>query len=119
MCDHKSEDGSFFGYKTHIAMSGAYNNSSHNHIQGKGRRVGTTGACSAESQNGMEVETIIGDTVYSEKENFKLAQDNQKGFKLVTKLTPVISQGGKQPEQVFEYNKDAGMFVCPAGHMAI
>jgi hypothetical protein len=34
-------------------------------------------------------------------------------------LIPSIEQGFRQQENTFDYNKDAGMFVCPAGHMAI
>ena len=37
----------------------------------------------------------------------------------MAKLNPAISQGSRRAEQSFEFNKDAGMFVCPAGHMAI
>lgn len=35
------------------------------------------------------------------------------------KLHPAISHGLRKDEDKFDYNKDAGMFVCPAGHMAI
>ena len=33
-------------------------------------------------------------------------------------LNPVISNGTRKGA-TFDYNKDAGMFVCPAGHMAV
>ncbi|RAN84178.1 IS5/IS1182 family transposase, partial [Bacillus sp. SRB_28] len=32
---------------------------------------------------------------------------------------PNITQGTRQKEDEFEFNKDAGMYVCKAGHMAI
>lgn len=32
---------------------------------------------------------------------------------------PQITQGGRKKEGEFEFNKDAGMYVCKAGHMAI
>lgn len=69
--------------------------------------------------NGMEVETVIGDTVYSGKDNIILAQDEKKGFELVAKLHPAISNGARKVEDKFEFNKDARMFACPAGHLAI
>lgn len=51
----------------------------------------------------------------------KKARDEH--FELVAKLNPSISQGFRKEEDKFDYNKDAGMFVClfvcPAGHMAI
>ena len=37
----------------------------------------------------------------------------------MSRLNPSISQGVRKEEDRFDYNKDAGMFVCPAGHMAI
>jgi hypothetical protein len=44
---------------------------------------------------------------------------NEQEIKVVAKLNPSISQGFRKQEDIFDYNKDAGMFVCPAGHMAI
>lgn len=67
--------------------------------------------------NGIEVETIIGDTAYSGKDNLKIA--TEQDIKIVAKLLPAISQGTRKEEDKFDYNKDAGMFVCPAGHLAI
>ena len=43
----------------------------------------------------------------------------EENIELVAKLNPCISQGFRKEEDKFDYNKDAGMFVCPAGHMAI
>ena len=66
----------------------------------------------------MEVDTVIGDTAYSEKENIQYAKEEE--FQLVSKLNPQITQGGLiTKEDEFEFNKDAGMYVCKAGHMAI
>jgi hypothetical protein len=38
---------------------------------------------------------------------------------LVAKLNPQITQGTRKNEEEFQFNKDAGMYVCKAGHMAI
>ena len=67
--------------------------------------------------NGIEVETIIGDAAYSGKENLNIA--SQQNIKVVAKLNPSITQGFRKDEYRFDYNKDADMFVCPAGHLAI
>ncbi len=40
-------------------------------------------------------------------------------MQLISKLNPNITQGTRQKEDEFEFNKDAGMYVCKAGHMAI
>lgn len=115
---HKSEDSSFFGYKTHLAIT-------------EERIITAAVVTSAEKgdgpqlpqlieqsrQNGMTIDTVIGDGAYSGKENLKLA--NQDNIKIVAKLNPAVSQGARKEESKFEFNKDAGMFVCPAGHMAI
>jgi len=68
-------------------------------------------------ENGIEVDTIIGDAAYAGKENLKLTSG--QNIKIVAKLNPSITQGFRKDEDKFDYNKDADMFVCPAGHMAI
>src|SRR5699024_11670897 len=65
---------------------------------------------------GMEVDTVIGDAAYSEKGNIEYTNKNE--VELVAKLNP-ITQGTRTKEDEFEVNKDAGMYVCKAGHMAI
>ena len=115
---HKSADSSFFGYKTHIAMTeeriitAAVVTSGE---KGDGPQLPTLLAIS--QHNGIEVDTIIGDTAYSGKANLELAK--QQDIQVVAKLLPSISQGFRKDPQGFDYNKDAGMAVCPAGHMAI
>ncbi|EDV1393215.1 IS5/IS1182 family transposase, partial [Salmonella enterica subsp. enterica] len=63
------------------------------------------------------VKTVIGDAAYSEKDNISYTKNNE--IELVAKLNPLITQGGRKKEDEFLFNKDAGMYVCPAGHMAI
>ena len=40
-------------------------------------------------------------------------------MKLVSKLNPSVTQGFRRKEDEFQFNKDAGMYICKAGHMAI
>jgi hypothetical protein len=115
---HKTVDSSFFGFKTHIAMSDERIITA---------AIVTTGEKSdgkylqelveKSKATGMEIETVIGDTAYSEKENIQYA--NQNELQLVAKLNPNITQGTRKKEDEFEFNKDAGMYVCKAGHLAI
>lgn len=115
---HKTADSSFFGYKTHIAMTE--------------ERIITAATVTTGEKNdgkelnnlyykskatGMEIDTIIGDAAYSEKGNIELAKEEE--IKLVAKLNPGVTQGNRKKENEFQYNKDAGMYVCHAGHMAI
>ena len=60
-------------------------------------------------ETGMEIETVIGDTAYSEKDNIQYAKENE--LQLVSKLNPHITQGDTKKEDEFEFNKDAGMYV--------
>lgn len=115
---HKTEDSSFFGFKTHIAMTeeriitAAVVTSAE-----KGDGPELPALLEISQDNGIDVDTIIGDAAYSGKENLKIA--GEQDIKIVSKLNPSITQGFRKQENIFDYNKDAGMFVCPAGHMAI
>jgi len=115
---HKTSDSSFFGYKTHLAMSE--------------ERIITAAVLTTGEKNdgkqlqnlieksekaGIQVEAVIGDAAYSEKENIIYSNTNK--INLVAKLNPNITQGARSKEDEFEFNKDAGMYVCKAGHLAI
>jgi transposase len=115
---HKTSDSSFFGYKTHIAMSEERIITAATITTGEkndGKQLETLIEKSIEA--GIEVETVIGDAAYSEKGNIEYANENE--IKLVAKLNPSVTQGFRTKEDEFEFNKDAGMYVCKAGHMAI
>lgn len=117
---HKSEEDSFFGYKTHIAMSDERIITAATVTSGeKGDGPQLEELVEQSRANGMIVETVVGDTAYSGKNNIILSNDEEKGFELVARLNPTISNGTRKEADRFDYNKDAGMFVCPAGHMAI
>jgi hypothetical protein len=110
---HKSADSSFFGFKTHIAMSDERIITA---------AIVTTGEKSdgkyleelvkKSKETGMVINTVIGDTAYSEKDNIQYAKKAE--FQLVSKLNPLITQGKRAKEDEFEFNKDAGMYVCKA-----
>jgi hypothetical protein len=69
-------------------------------------------------ETGIEVENIIGDAAYSEKENINYAKE--ENIKLISKLSKTVTHGNRRKSKTtFEYNKDAGMYVCQAGHMSI
>ncbi len=115
---HKTADSSFFGYKSHIAM---------NEERIITAAVVTTGEktdgkylqtlIEKSRKTGMEIDTVIGDTAYSERENIEYTNKNE--LQLVSKLHPTVTQGRRKEEDKFEFNKDARMYVCKAGHMAI
>lgn len=117
---HKSADSSFFGYKTHLAMTQERIITAAVVTSGeKGDGPELPMLLEMSQDNGIEVDTIIGDSAYSGKENLKLKDRDGQNIKIVAKLNPSITQGFRKDEDRFEYNKDAGMFVCPAGHLAV
>jgi hypothetical protein len=114
---HKSSDSSFFGYKTHLAMSEERIITAAVVTSGeKGDGPELPKLLEISKENGIEVDTIIGDSAYSGKENLELA--NQQNINVVARLNTIITQGCRKEEDKFDYNKDADRFVCPAGHMA-
>lgn len=115
---HRSADSSFFGYKTHIAMTEERIITAAVVTSGeKGDGPELPKLLGISQENGIEVNTIIGDAAYSGKENLKLTSG--QNITVVARLNPSITQGFRKEEDKFDYNKDADMFVCPAGHMAI
>lgn len=115
---HKTADSSFFGYKTHIAMNEERIITAALVTTGEksdGKYLQTLIEKSRET--GMEIDTIIGDTAYSEKDNIEYTNENE--LQLVSKLHPNVAHGSRKDEEKFDFNKDAGMYVCKAGHMAI
>ncbi|MCB8816350.1 IS1182 family transposase [Desulfosporosinus shakirovi] len=116
---HKTADTSFFGYKTHIAMTeeriitAAVVTSGEKH---DGKQLQELVEKSEEA--GIEVRNIIGDKAYSEKDNIGYTKENN--ICLVSKLSKSVThlQAGRTNPNAFEFNKDAEMYVCQAGHMS-
>lgn len=115
---HKTADTSFFGYKTHIAMTPERIITAATITTGEkhdGKEL--TDLIEKSESAGIDVEAIIGDGAYSEKDNLDYCSEN--GIKNVSKLSKSVTHGNGKNKDDFEYNKDAGMYVCKAGHMAI
>jgi transposase len=114
---HKTSDTSFFGYKTHLAMTEERIITAAIITSGEksdGKQLKSL--IEKSKKTGMKIDNVIGDKAYSEKENIEYAcSDN---LKLISKLNSSITQGLRKKEDEFAFNKDAGMYVCKAGHMA-
>ena len=116
---HKTYDTSFFGYKTHLAMTeeriitAATVTSGEKH---DGKQL--KGLVEKSREVGVEVHAIIGDAAYSEKENIEYTEEEE--INLVSKLNKTVTHGNRhQTSTNFEFNKDAGMYVCQAGHISV
>lgn len=115
---HKTVDTAFFGYKSHLGMSEERIITAAVITTGeKGDGSYLKDLIEKSELSGMKVKEVLGDTAYSGKDNIEYTQ--KKKIKLISKLNPTISQGIRKKEDEFDYNKDAGMYICPAGHIAI
>lgn len=117
---HKTADSRFFGYKTHLAMTEERIITAAIVTSGeKGDGPELPKLLNQAQSNGMEVNTIIGDGAYAGKENLKLKDQQGNKIKIVARINPTITHGARKDEEKFDYNKDADLFVCPAGHLAM
>jgi hypothetical protein len=114
---HKTADTAFFGYKTRLAIDDN---------QLITAAVVTTGEqpdgkylpelIEKSQANGLDVKTVLGDAAYSGKDNLIYTQG--KDITLVARLNPSVSKGTRDENDGFNFNKDAGMMICPAGEMS-
>lgn len=117
---HKTFDTSFFGYKTHLAMSPERVITAVVVSTGDQADNQFTQALIEQSnENGYPVDTLIGDGAYSGKHDLAYGETHQ--IKIVSKTNEYVYQGNPRASRCkgFTFNKDAGMYVCTAGHMAI
>ena len=115
---HKTADTSFFGYKTHIAMTEERIITAATITSGEkpdGKEL--SGLVKKSRAAGMDVKTVIGDKAYSGKDNIEAAQNDE--YELIARLNGVVTQGNRTKEDEFIFNKDAGMYQCKAGHLAV
>ena len=114
---HKSKDDSFFGYKSHIAMTDERLITGISVTTGKAAdSKELANLVKQTKENGFEVEEIIGDRAYSSKENIDYCNEND--IKLISRLNTVVTNGNIRNEE-FVFNKDADTMQCPEGHLAI
>lgn len=112
---HKSKSSEFYGYKTHLAVTpeqlivAATVTSGEKH---DGRELDKL--ISKTKKNIPELSEVIGDGAYSSLDNLRNAK--KEGVTIVATLNKTLYS---KKEDHYTFNKDAGMAVCPAGHMAI
>lgn len=115
---HKTADTNFFGYKTHLGVTkeGIIVSaviSSGEKTDGKYLEELIDKANSA----GMSVKEVIGDKAYSPKENIDMTKE--KGIKLISRLSSSVVNGNRKENHGFEFNKDAQMYQCKEGVLAV
>lgn len=114
---HKTADTSFFGYKDHLAMTTERIITAASITSGeKNDGQEMQGLIEKTEATGLEIEAVIGDGAYSSQDDLEYCE--KKGIKVASKLNKMILEGHEEKEE-YTYNKDADMYVCKAGHMAI
>lgn len=111
----KSEDVSFFGYKSHLAMS----------VEGIITAVEVTSGEKADGNylqtlvkasqaRGMDVNEVLVDAAYGGKDNLEFMHTDN--ITPTIPLNPMVLEDRK--DTGFEYIKDTNSMRCPAGHMS-
>ncbi len=116
---HKSADTKFFGYKTQILMD-----EESRLIEGAEVTSGEVGDPVAAKDvieqtaknEDYVVDELLGDTAYSGQPILELGTKYK--FDVIAPAHPILG-AGIDGRDGFTFNKDADMFVCPKGHMAI
>lgn len=114
---HKAADSEFFGYKGHLAVVPERLVVAATMTSGeKGDGPELPALISKAKVNIPNLEEVIADAAYSSQNNLENA--SKEHVSLIAKLNPIVVNSSKNERDGFTYNKDAGMMVCPAGHMA-
>lgn len=116
---HKTVSNTFFGYKSHLAMSEERIITAVEVTSGEepdGKQLPTLLRKSQE--NGIEVQEIIGDMAYVSEDNLGICEENQ--VTLYAKTNPAVAAAAAaRLDEGFSHNKDAGRLQCPAGELAM
>lgn len=116
---HKTVNSTFFGYKTHMAMSRDRIITAVDVTPGgtpDGKELPTL--IEKTEHNGVEIKEVLGDMAYVSEKNLDVC--TEKNIVLFARTNCAVSAAAdKAPTDGFEMNKDAGRLQCPAGELAI
>jgi len=116
---HKTATSTFFGYKSHLAMT------EERIITGIKVTHGGESDCAQlptllekSLNNGVQVKEVIGDMAYVSEDNLDTCEE--KGVTLYAKTNSAVAAAAATPlDKGFYFNKDAGLLQCPAGELAM
>lgn len=116
---HKTANSTFFGYKSHLAMT------EERIITGIKVTHGGESDCNQlptllekSQNNGVEIKEVIGDMAYVSEGNLDVCKEN--GVTLFAKTNSAVAAAAASPlDEGFSFNKDAGLLQCPAGELAM
>lgn len=116
---HKTPASTFFGYKTHIAMSDDRIITGIDVTDGSkpdGEQL--QNLLRKSKQNGVAVKEIVGDMAYVIDDNLAFCEEHNAELYARTN-SAVAAAANAQLEEGFSYSKDAHMMQCPADHLAM
>lgn len=116
---HKTPTSTFFGYKTHIAMSDDRIITGIEVTDGSkpdGEQLPSL--LEKSKRNGVAVKEIVGDMAYVSDDNLAFCEKHNAELYARTN-SAVAAAASAQLEEGFSYSKDAHMMQCPAGHLAM
>jgi transposase len=115
---HKTPTHTFFGYKTHMAMSDdriITGIEVTDGSQADGPRLETL--IQKTKANGVTVQDVVGDMAYVSDDNLEMCE--RENVTLYARTNSAVSSAAKaQLDEGFSYNKDAKRLQCPAGCLA-
>lgn len=115
---YKSKENSFFGYKTHIAMTDDRFISALEVTSGEAGDGKLLPKLIEKSKKaGIEVKEVLGDCAYGGKDNLEYLKE--KEITAYMKLNPLVTDSQRKTDLGMVYNKDAGAMQCRAGHLSI
>lgn len=116
---HKTATSTFFGYKTHIAMSDDRIITGIEVTDGSkpdGEQL--PNLLEKSKRNGAAVKEIVGDMAYVSDDNPAFCKEHNAELYARTN-SAVATAANAQLEEGFNYSKDAHMMQCPAGYLAM
>lgn len=116
---HKTPNSTFFGFKSHLAMT------EERIITGIEVTHGGEPDCTQlptllekTIANGVQAKEVIGDMAYVSQDNLEACEE--KGVTLYAKTNSAVAAAAATPlDERFCFNKDAGLLQCPAGELAM
>ena len=116
---HKTPTSTFFGYKTHIAMSDDRIITGLEITDGsKPDGVQLPILLGKSQKNGAIVKEIVGDMAYVSDDNLAFCEEHNAELYAKTN-SAVAAAANAQLEEGFSYSKDSHMMQCPVGHLAV
>ena len=116
---HKTAQSTFFGYKSHLAMTEERIITGIEVTHGGEPDGKQLPALLEKSQNnGIQVREAIGDMAYVSEDNLDICEE--KGVTLFAKTNSAVAAAAAATlDEGFCLNKDAGLLQCPAGELAM